>query len=1403
MKVAGPNLNIHNLQKTVSFEGYKPVKSDFGKREYEFNYVYDDEHYDCYLELFSVDNDDGNWFVIGEKSQDNNIKPLLNKVSLFDGKIEDSVKLESGKTTRVDLTNFGIQPGDAFAYHYVLRWKGDQNSIPQYKVDPGNTINSFATSGNWSEVYNVVTDRASTVSKGGAMKLILPDNNNVAWIYDKNNNIVQNPNLERARKTNKTFANKIGGSLAGIEKDLEDGKLDNFTKIITTPLFTDDSLTSHGYWNKNCMQMAHSLGNINNYASLQRKLFAKGMNLVSDGAYVNEGLEGAHFKHVLLWGKESPFYKWFRISGLEDSPLSMGVFGKKMQHVTHRIVNSKYNFVQNDDGSIKISENKNYKSNEPTYIQIYDDRLVDTEKLKDNELIKAYDKPIGSLEINNHNDTVVPYSFKIDSEVYKKNVEWLSKYNKNKSDKKERIKLYSGAGTASVAQFENFILDGKHESGFETWDANPDIAKLSYIPSHKETQDLKNIQSREEKNAAKNLIGHKNIEVQDYAVTSAGYWTKKTRQILLLNAAQNLKNIDGKNAKEILEVINSLSDGKKFPENLDVNEAIITNVLNNKYELFKNDTVSDYNNAILQGLMNLPLDSIEVGDDIVSVLSSPYMTKRATKEEQIGVSRYDMYVNGNKHLTPEYKNAYEATDRMYKNEMFKFAKSILDQIEENLPDNKKFHDKDGNTTSYGKYVLPLLTAEIARFAVIKAVSPNAEFKYSNANGEISYDYNKTKSTSLLGMGIIAGSPEYEAVTLIRKLKQNIGDISTGDKEKLVKALSLSIQGTSYNSFALADMIVSRTESGLDWRIDATKDIADIDSLRNGKTNFSDTWNPVIKFWSKFTDAVRKYHPDAYIAAEVTDSADIYNRGDGGNSGPRYSDVKEVVKKLINEAGFTTVANYEYFSSSLTQIFGKLFDYDGWGVEKGTNQGETIRKKIIDDRYYTSEPLESLLYSYTFAGNHDKCRALEGYAVDMDMVYVDLTDSANREYRQRAYKILHGMAYGNDPDDDFVDGYDYSHVSNLAIAKAESISSGMGKALNDCFTDTEPQRRKTYLYGKMLEALANLSNDRTRGQLFGGDGFGTKDFDTAVNLVLEEMDYLIGEFDKRLTEEEKTKLKKKTLEKIIDPAMSKLLGHIKFLVALPGNPTLFAGDEYGSTGFETTTKNMSLQNRNIIREDWADPESPDYMEFVKRFKGHVDYQFNLRKRPELRPLNDGTPFVLDPQGINNKDTKLSAILRQSPNGQVTVSVFNTEGITHKYDEYYSPERVEMNRIDLNCQRALEDKFQVLNGLRPGMKFYSASELNKPEDERVAEYVVKERKEGDYETVYEIARQDGRPITINDSVLILYNEPPKNSGKLSFTGRRTLYNPQYNIASKPYANINKKQVKVAQQLQLISK
>lgn len=1373
------NLNQPRIRTNVNFEGYKPTKSEYGDREYEFNYVYDDSKYDCYLELFSVAKDENNNYrVTGLLDNVDNIYNTNDR--------EKGVKLESGRATCVNLgADYNIAPDEAFAYHYKLYPKNNPTGAPTYKIDPGNSINDAQSSGKAYEIYNVVSDKASTVSNGGAMKLIIPDNYNVIWKYDENNKIVKKSTeeIQDLKTSSKNFANKIGGSLAGIEKDLDDGKLDNFTRIVTTPLFTDDSVSAHAYWNKNCFQMANSLGNINNYTSLQKKMFAKGINLVSDGAYVNEGLEGIHFRHILKWGDKSPYFNWFNISGLQDSPLNLGVFGKKLNHVTHRLVNSPYKFVQNSNGSISVKSAK-YDKNKPTYIQIYDDRLVNADKLSDKELIKAYDKfDKNYLDINNHNDTVVPYSFQINPKTYLENVKHLSDYNKSVPPEKQ-VKLYSGEGTRSVAKFEYFGLDGKHESGFYTWDANPDIAKLIFVPSHADTQELVNITDPDLRTEKIKLLERNNMEVQDYAVSSAKYWTKKTNQILNLNVAQHLKNINGKSASEITSLIKSQANGEVFPKKLNINQNIVENVLNNDYELKGLENSETYKDAILHNIMDTPLDSIEVGDEIASVLSSQYISKRATSEDEIGLTRFDMYKAGNPHLEPEFREVYETADKMYTQELANFANEIFSNIDAKLPENSKLHDKEGNLTDFGKYVIPQLAPEIVRFAVIKSVEPNALVTTDAQTGEISYNYNELKKTSLTSMGIIADSPEDEAELVINKIRSRVKKIQPSEKQKLANALFQSIKGTDANSFKLAEMIVDRTEAGLDWRIDATKDIADIESVRNHKTDFEYTWNQVINFWSKFADGVKEYHPDAYIAAEVTDEADIYGKGNGGKSGARYADSTEAVKKLLNEAGFTTTANYTYFSSNLTGIFGKLFA-DENGVERGTRHNGTILEQLVGGaNFLQSGPLESLLYSYTFAGNHDKCRALEGYAEDMDMVYTDLTNVKNFEKRQRAYKILHGMGYGNNPTKEAVDCFNFARTSNLAIAKAESIASGMGKAKENIGLD---QNKKDLVYGTMLQALKNLTNGHHKGNIIEADGFGTKDFSVALDVVLDEMEYVNQDPHFKLTPEERKALKDEAFKQIVDPAMSRLLGQMKFLIALTGNPTLFAGDDMGSTGYETTTKNIYLQNRNVIHEEWVDPQSPEFKPFVKQFKDFLDEQLELRTRPELQPLNDGTPFALKEQTAYTDDgskTSVSALLRQSPSGAMTISVFNTEGLNHKYDEYYDSKQITLNSIDLNDDRG--GKVGLRGGLRPGIKFKNANK-----EDQTTYYVNGNN---------QITGPDGRPITFKDSTLILYSV---DNFQPSFTGRKTLFNPQYNFVSKPYAEMNKKPHNVGEKLTILSK
>ena len=103
------NLNQPKVRNNINFQGYKPTKSQYGDKEHEFNFVYDDSKYDCYLELYSVAKDVNNNYYVTDilKRYDDN--PYNNELG---------VKLQSGKATKVNLSaDYDVAPDEAFAYY--------------------------------------------------------------------------------------------------------------------------------------------------------------------------------------------------------------------------------------------------------------------------------------------------------------------------------------------------------------------------------------------------------------------------------------------------------------------------------------------------------------------------------------------------------------------------------------------------------------------------------------------------------------------------------------------------------------------------------------------------------------------------------------------------------------------------------------------------------------------------------------------------------------------------------------------------------------------------------------------------------------------------------------------------------------------------------------------------------------------------------------------------------------------------------------------------------------------------------------------------------------------------------------------------------------------------------------
>ena len=1353
------NLNsAENNNQKINFTGFKWVKDNRGFKNFETSYVFDEDNQDCYLEVFTLGNDEYNNYFINSPAKSRNG--------------EYRIKLNSG-SNKINLTKtFGILPNETFAYHYVVKNRNGGEEFIQ--IDAGDSINEDGKS------YNIVTQNGSNISKGGAMKLVNIDTQNVGVVYDEHGKWKINQELQqRGLDAVKTLTNVYGGTAAGLEKDIEEGKFDPYSRIISLPVFTRENFTSHKYWIENIFQTCNDIMNINNYGSLQQKMFAHDLNFVSDGAFVNEGLMGTHFTNLLKWGQDSPYFRWFRAGNLKDAPLSLGVFPKRTENVSWKLVNSPVIYAQDIFGKAeKIAQNPKYDKDKPTYIQFFDKRLVTKKEIRDPQfLIKSYSKlnTDNVYDIHTHEDSVFPYYFEVNPKTIEDNVKRFNQHN-SYLPKEKKLKFDEYEAARIMSKNENFVVDGKFESGFETWDANPDIAKLNFVLSNNDLKNLKNLPNMDAL-FEEARIRQANYQVQDYTVEGGKYWTRKTNDILRLNIAQKLNNVDAQNPNSVYRKIIDLSDGKNFPKALSsqIFEDDVRNVLNGFYRVNRKLSNEDKDEQILEQLMNLPLESIEFGTNLTGVLGSPLITKRAVTEDEIGVSRYDIYKKGNPNLLKEYTKTYKEMENIYKNEMSQFAAKVLDDVNEKLStENKLF---DGNkVTEFGKYVLPLIVPEIAKFSIVKALAPQNNIQYNKNTGEISYDYNALLDTHLESLDLPkAGSPQDEAMLVLEKIKKGILTISPKDEDLIKKSILATLKNTNVESFKLADLIIDKTQAGLDWRIDATKDIADIDAIRTHKQPFEDIWNDVNAFWKKFAKEIYKENPNSYIVAEITDTDALHDDAYGSHS-PTYPSKNDVIPKFFRNTGITANAQYSKFFYDIVKLYSRSFDeaktMDGIPDENTFKLADHLKSTLISPSgsFLKAFSLPAINFAYTFIGNHDKPRALHCAALDLDMFYSDLTYIDDTKHRMDAYRLIKDkfMDYVTEEE---VMHYNFDNISPKAVAMGMALRKGFMDILNthkkDMSLDEFDRNFKA-----ISKAVADLSSGKFGNTRFQGDSFGVKPIDFNIKKVVEQAknEYGFKISNNKIAEE----FENQVFEAVMTPAMTKVLAMMQILSAMPGMPTLYDGDDLGATGYDTEKKNVYLQGRQRIHNEWAEIDNPRYKKFIAQYKEKMDKIMGIRKNPNCNALNNGAPFVLPMQyahnafGNDNNRYNIPAVLQQSTDGRMTISLFNLHrNVDNNKPPYHHEQKldtkcVKLDQIELNTQDGIEMNGTMgvgINGLKNNTEFYNA---NDPNDK----YYV--NVEGNR---YFIRRaKDGGKITINEPTLVLYSNP-KNA-PLSFTG-------QYNI------------------------
>ena len=1346
-----------NVNEDISFSGYKPVKNEYGFKEYEFSYPFDEDKQNCYLEIFSVDEDFYNNYKINRLLHASNGKKRI--------KLNNDLN-------RINLTKtFGIDENTPFAYHYIIENKSNPSDF-KVQIDAGDSIDDRPRNHDAkdSRIYNIVPPARTMQSKGGAMKLIIPDAQNVGVVYKKDGSYTVDKNKSKASiGIVKHLWNRLGGSLAGVEKDLDEGKYDMYSRIISLPIFGRDNLSAHGYWTEELYQIAPHLGSLNNYSSLQRKLFSRGINWVADGAFVNEGLQGVHFNHILKWGEDSPFFNWFNGQSLNGSVWNLGIFPRNAKYCSHKLVNSPILYTQNSSGDITRSKNPKYDPKKPTYIQYFDKRLVTEAQLTDTQnIISSYEKqPDNIYTLGSYNDSMYPYHFQIDPKEYDKNVDRLREYNLNQP-LLGIVEIGSPAGTRMLSKFSTWNAEEMFEGGFETWNANPDIPKLKFVFSNEDYKRLKNLSPRA-REIETNKILRANAQVQDYTIEAGKYWTKLTNDIHRLYVAQNLGNIKNENPELAYNEILKKSDNKIFPSSLkyEITKGEVENVLSDMYNCSRKFSEGNKQEQVLKEIMDFPLESLEFGSNILSVISTPYISKRANNVNEIGVSRYELFKKGTPNLEEKYRPLYNKTENILKDGVYPAVIKVLDSVNSQLPGNSKLFENN-EVTEFGKYVLPLIVPSITKYILVKSLIPDLGVNINNANGDISYDYERMRNTSLEGIGVKhALSVEDEANKFLNVLDAGVGKVSSSQIDEISSAICKSLKGTSAESFKLADLIIDKTQAGLDWRIDATKDIADVEALYNKNANFEDTLQAGVDFWSRYDSNIYKVNPNSHIIFELTDEDDMHMNA-WGSASAKYPHNNDIEPKTLRETWARTIANYSYMFNDISKLFTKSCEDASYLKE------EDIAGKIKDiliganHAFLKSASLESIMYSYTFVDNHDKPRMLHCAAMDMGLFYANLNDINNREYRRQAYMVIKNKYLDNISDAE-IDSFDFSKVSPKAVAMGMAIHKAAIDVLNEKYSDL-PKEEFNRAFIAISKSVTDLVSGKYMGKRFDPDNFGVNPFDVNIESVVRQAKTYYS-----LPRKFGADYCDKVFERALDPAISKLLGMMKYLVALPGMPTLFDGDDYGATGYEAKTRNIFKKCRSKRHEERIDKSSDKYKDFIAKHKKEFDNVMSIRRKAECNALNNGAPYVLpmqcayttsQPHNESNCNIDVPAVFRQSTDGRMAICLLNPKkhhndmSKYNKYDysEYYTPEHLQLNEIRLNYGKGgvfMDGAMGVgISGIKPGTIFRNA---NNPNDTYKVEYS---------KGYYYLKRQNNQYIDLNDTTLILYSAEGK---PLSFTGQ----------------------------------
>jgi glycosidase len=731
----------------------------------------------------------------------------------------------------------------------------------------------------------------------------------------------------------------------GLNELIPSLKEQGFSAILFKPFIGGDNLSSHRYWTTDPYILNDTFRNKETFRDSLDMMLKNGMKVIADGAFVNQGMNGVQILSNLRNRANSPYWgNWFhfgenetsdrtKLPSLAQEPYKFGILPTKT--IAGR---SEVDF---DAFAIRILNNPvkdDYQAVKPTFIELYDPRLEDEQ---------GHPKPVSpalAVQLKSSKNSVQKYRFPVDPKEVRAKLEASSQGLNPK---------------AKFLDWKNLILttpENDHSS--KKWDGQLDVA-------------LMNTQSPEVVNYLKGAVNYWSRMVMNHYTRQVAVNMAKAKQALKAaangkepTAAEILAQVTQKDSKDqaalaILPPVTHPVDqidaerAEQFAQNAPSIEAertgptfahnLLENVPLNTVPfpiLFKANLNEDQFLKALPLRQGKLLNALE--DRFLTLIDIPYVGKPF-----------------------EYLSKFVFSPKIEK-ALGRKMQQIFNELSTTPKAGEKLRHEN---------IQAIVADQLGEPLYISLITG----KSLERSKELAQDPEKLEEAfyESLPPSLIQASPKETARRLPALIRQRLRDLNypgpnngpslqvqiREEVEKILEDLDPSLVN-------LASNVLKEREFGLNWRIDAAKDVADLDKVRQAPNTekareaFREQVKYLNEFWGqKLGDAMRGVFPKASVIAELTDFGALARDDEHSQEG------QALKKSLFVNNTFTSAPNMEHAYSPLLQMVSYAQRPDEFGASQMTPNHflkNHVEKMTQEVPLFTQRHFQNLTASHDYS-----------------------------------------------------------------------------------------------------------------------------------------------------------------------------------------------------------------------------------------------------------------------------------------------------------------------------------------------------------------------------------------------------------------------------------------------------